>query len=67
MSQDLSKLFLAFTYLSTFLSPQPLRADKVLFSPIVSGWAGGWQEKVCLGCISETARCRKLILARDID
>ena len=24
------------------------------------------QEKVCSGCISETARCRKLILGRDI-
>ena len=38
----------------------------VLFSPKVSGWAGGWQEKVCLGCISETVRCRKLIVSRDI-
>ena len=28
--------------------------------------AGGWQEKVCSGCISETVRCRKLILGRDI-
>ena len=24
------------------------------------------QEKVCLGCISETVRCRKLILPKDI-
>ena len=51
-------------------TPQPLRAVGVLFSPMVSGWAGGraggrW-EKVCLGCISETVRCRKLILGRDI-
>ena len=27
---------------------------------------GGRQEKVCLGCISETVRCRKFILGRDI-
>ena len=41
----------------------------VLFSPMVSGWVGGWvgsEEKVCPGCISETMRCRKLILGRDI-
>ena len=25
-----------------------------------------WREKVCPGCISETIRCRKLILGRDI-
>ena len=30
------------------------------------GGVGGWQEKVCLGCISETVRYRKLILGRDI-
>ena len=47
-------------------TPQPLRAVRVLFSPMVSGWAGGWWEKVCPGCISETVRCRKLILGRDI-
>ena len=29
-------------------------------------WAVGWKEKVFLGCISETVRCRKLILGRDI-
>ena len=46
----------------------------VLFSPVVSRWvgvqAGGLvdvrREKVCSGCISETVRCRKLILGRDI-
>ena len=27
---------------------------------------GVWQLKVCRGCISETIRCRKLILGRDI-
>ena len=51
-------------------TPQPLRAVGVLFSPMVSGWAvgraGGRQEKVSPGCISETIRCRKLILGRDI-
>ena len=58
----------------TFITPQPLRAVGVLFSPMVSGWAGGRascrvggrREKVCPGCISETVRCRKLILGRDI-
>ena len=46
----------------------------VLFSPMVSGRAGvraggrpgGRQEIVCPGCISETVRCRKLMLGRDI-
>ena len=32
----------------------------------MGGWAGGQWEKVCPGCISETVRCRKLILGRDI-
>ena len=27
---------------------------------------GGRRKKVCPGCISETVRCRKLILGRDI-
>ena len=27
---------------------------------------GGQREKVCPGCISESVRCRKLILGRDI-
>ena len=52
------------------LTPQPLRAVGILFSPMVSGWAGGWvggrREKVCPGYISEIVRCRKLILGRDI-
>ena len=39
----------------------------VLFSPMVSRWAGGWSKgKVCPDCFSETIRCRKLILGRDI-
>ena len=57
-------------YLYIHFYPTALRAVRVLFSPMVSGWAGGrlggrW-EKVCLGCISETVRCRKFILGRDI-
>ena len=56
--------------ISSFITPQPLRAVGVLFSPMVSGWAGGRaggrREIVCPGCISETVRCRKLILGRDI-
>ena len=56
--------------LLTVFTPQPLRAVGVLFSPMVSGWAG-WrvgrqQEEVCPACISETIMCRKLILGRDI-
>ena len=43
-----------------------LRAVGILFSPMVSGLAGGQRKKVCPGCISETVRCRKLILGRDI-
>ena len=50
----------------TRFTPQPLRAVGVLFSPMVSEWAGGRREIVCPGCISETIRCRKLILGRDI-
>ena len=44
----------------------PTHFVRVLFSPMVSGWVGGRREKVCPGCISETIRCRKLILGRDI-
>ena len=58
-AQANSVLILVFT-------PQPLRAVGVLFSPMVSGWVGGLREKVCPGYISETIRCRKLILSRDI-
>ena len=50
---------------SEVFTPQPLRAVRVLFSPMVSGWADGGK-KVCPVCISETVRCRKLILGRDI-
>ena len=32
----------------------------------VGGRPGGLVEKVCPGCISETVRCRTLILYRDI-
>ena len=32
----------------------------------MGGQVVGWREKVCLGCISETVRCRKLILGTDI-
>ena len=32
----------------------------------MGGQVGGWWEIVCPGCISETVRCRKLILGRDI-
>ena len=32
----------------------------------MGGWVGGRREIVCPGCISETLRCRKFILGRDI-
>ena len=43
--------------------------SNAIFTPqalMVSRWAGRWRGKVCLGCISETVRCRKLIRGRDI-
>ena len=59
-------LFFSFFFPVVF-TPQPLRAVRVLFTPMVSdGQADGRREKVCLGCISETVRFRKLILGRDI-
>ena len=36
----------------------------IVFTHVVT--AGGRQEKVCPGCISESVRCRKLILGREI-
>ena len=47
-------------------TPQSLRAVGVLFPLMVSIWAGGPWDKVCPGFISETIRCRKLVLGRDI-
>ena len=46
-------------------TPQPVRAMQVLFSTMVSGWAGGqvlkmgggWREKAFLGCF---LRCKML-------
>ena len=49
--------------------PTALKGCRGIFSPMVSGWPGGQVgggKKVCPGCISETVRCRKLILGRDI-
>ena len=60
------KKHLALASQFSLFTPQPLRADGVLFSPMVSGWVGGRREIVCPGCISETVRCRKFILGRDI-
>ena len=34
------------TQQSTVFTPQPLRAVRVLFSPMVSGWAGGGKKFV---------------------
>ena len=38
----------------------------LLFSSMVSGWVSGLRQKICPGCITETVRCRKLILSMDI-
>ena len=46
-----------------FFTPQPLRCP----NGQASGGGGGRQrEEVCLACISETVRCRQLILGRNI-
>ena len=46
----------------------PLRLSGYYFHPwCPDGQAGGWAAgKVCPACMSETVRCRKLILGRDI-
>ena len=52
---------------NAIFTPQPLRAVGVLFSPMVSRWAGRRVAGKCLsGLYSEIVRCRKLILGRDI-
>ena len=50
-----------------FFTPQPLRAVGILFFHpwCPDKWLGG-REDVCPRYISETVRCRKLILGRDI-
>ena len=60
------------SYVVTFLHNTICRAQLfcpfyILFTHVVrmGGWGGQW-EKVCPGCISDTVRCRKLILGRDI-
>ena len=45
---------------------QPLRAVWALFSPMMSRWAGGRREKACLGCFSETVRCKILHMVRTL-
>ena len=66
LDSTINKKFLWEKVIYLIFTPQPLRAVGVLFSPKVSrwavSWAGGRREKVCPGCISETVRCRKLIL-----
>ena len=37
-----------------------------MFGRAVEWSAGGVREEICPDCISETIRCRKLILGRDI-
>ena len=58
------------------ITPKLKRAYNSLITPQPSGYcfhpwcpdgrAGGQREIVCPGCISETVRCRKFILGRDI-
>ena len=56
--------------LHTNLTLSELRGCLDIISLVVSGWAGGWMagrwDKVFLGHISETVRCRELILGREI-
>ena len=63
---DTSCIWIQICIFDIVFTLQPLRAVGILFSPTVSGWAGGLLEKVYLACISETVRCRKLILGRNI-
>ena len=52
-----------FLFYSTALKDCP----GIVFSPMhPDGWVGGGWEKVCLGSILETIRCRKMKLGRDI-
>ena len=49
--------------------PQPLRAVRVLFSSMVSGWVvgqGGSGKKFVRAVSKKNVNCRKLILGRDI-
>ena len=52
-------------YLTNFYPTALKRCRGIVFTHGVrmGGWAAG---KVCPGCISETVRCRKFILGRDI-
>ena len=51
----------------TFQSSRTNKKIYETFSTLVSGWVGWWVAgKVCLGCISVTIRCMKLILGRNI-
>ena len=63
--------FVLYLFSHSLFIPQPLRVVKVLFSPMVSGWAGGQlggqaEGKNCIGCISETIWSRKLIRGGNI-
>ena len=53
------------SHFDTWHSAVPLKGCRgIVFTHGVQ--MGEQGEKVCLGCISETVRCRKLILGRDI-
>ena len=50
-----------------FLPHSPLGLSGYCFHPwCPDGQVGGQRGKVCLGCISETVKCRKLRLGSDI-
>ena len=53
------------TFLRGIVFTHGVRMDGQAFS-WAGGQVGGRREKGCLGCISETIRCMKLILGRDI-
>ena len=63
------KTFMMVAPEATFFYPTALKGCRgIVFTHGVrmGAWVGGRREKVCPGCISETVRCRKLILGRDI-
>ena len=54
-------------FMGKFLPHSPEGLSGYCFHPwCPDGRVGGRREIVCPGCISETVRCRKFILGRDI-
>ena len=66
----MSSLDLDFISAFSYIDPPFVYSSLLAFLPhnpwCLDGWPALLQEKVCLGCISETVRCRKFILVMDI-